>query len=109
MSKRGFVIEVIGKPYEVRFTESPVPNDGLMGRSSIVSSRIWIRDDLEPFAQRQTLLHEIVHMIGDDCSLDLSETQVSVIANGLASVKELRFDFPEDRPSMEQLLRGSRP
>jgi hypothetical protein len=89
-------IRIMGRPYAVRYSNGAVTNDSAMGRSTIVMAQMWIRADMDSFGKRQTLLHEVIHAIGDDCALELTETQVSVLANGLASIAELHLDLLEE-------------
>jgi hypothetical protein len=93
MSEWRFVIEVMGRPYTIRFSEATTSSSSHMGQSCNTKAEIWVRQDMDSFGQRQTLLHELIHAIGDDCSLDLTETQVSVIANGLATIRELSLEL----------------
>jgi hypothetical protein len=88
-------IRIMGRPYTVRHSNAPVTHDSMMGRSGSITAEMWIRADMDSFGKRQTLLHEIIHAIGEDCALDLSETQVSVLANGLASIEEFHLDLLE--------------
>lgn len=86
-------IRIMGRPYTVEFAKGYLSNDTVMGRASSLTAQIFVRADMDPFGQRQTLLHEILHSIGDDCDLGLTEVQVSVLANGLASIEELHLEI----------------
>jgi Zn-dependent peptidase ImmA (M78 family) len=44
---------------------------------------IVIRDDLSPDMERQTLLHELVHVIETQCGIQLPETTVDSFATHL--------------------------
>ena len=86
------IVEVMGRPYTVDFVESGFPS-APMGRCDTTLAMIQIRRDLDPFGQRQTILHELVHAISEDCGLKLDEQQVAVLSNGLASIKQILLEI----------------
>lgn len=85
-------LRILGRPYSIIEKEAHYQDDPMMGRCNTITAQIILRKDLENFGKRQTLLHEIVHAIGDELVLDLTEKQVAAIAIGLASIKELMLE-----------------
>lgn len=65
---------------------SPMLNDTLMGQTNTGTQRIAIRDDLAPHAERDTVMHELLHVVGCATGHDLEEHQVSAISPVLLDV-----------------------
>lgn len=75
--------------------ESPVAwgHDTSMGRADIKTQTIRISDRLSDGIALNTLIHEILHLIANLNDIELSETQVGVIATGL-------FTLIQDNPEL---------
>lgn len=87
-----FTVKILGRPYTIRFVEGFLAD--YMGRCNAAQAKIVIRSDMDAFAKRQTIMHEIIHAISEDCALRLEEYQVSAISNGLATIEELELRIP---------------
>lgn len=73
-----------------------------MGRCSLALLEIQISKHMPPHAQGSTLIHEIIHMIADMHSIELSEHQVDSLALGL-------FSFIRENPKLlTKLTKGER-
>lgn len=58
----------------------------LFGLWSIVNEEILVSGELQPAAAYCTFLHELIHAIDYDRSINLSEKQTDQLANGLAAI-----------------------
>ena len=78
-------IKILSQEVEVKESNPQEWSDNGMGRSSTKDNRILINKDMPDDAKTNTLLHEVIHMIANMNSIELNETAVSVLANGLFS------------------------
>lgn len=81
-------IRIAGVDYEVVEFDSRL-NRNLMGEEVYAESKIYIADNLPPDKKRETLLHEIMHIIYQNCYLqpgDEEERVVSALSTGLYQV-----------------------
>jgi hypothetical protein len=78
-------ITILGKPYELEYCKSSDIN-GMLGSANRAKQVIRINvDDQGPDQTKETLLHEVLHMINDELKLDLAESVISCLAVGLYS------------------------
>ena len=56
------------------------PLDGYLSQ---VDDTIYVRNDITKINQLQTMIHELVHCIGNEYAVPLDETQTNVFANEL--------------------------
>ena len=73
-----------------------------MGRCSILQLEIQINKHLPPHLQSSTLIHEIIHMIADLGSVELTEQSVDALALGM-------YSFIKENPKLvAKLIKGDR-
>lgn len=72
-------LTILGKQYQVKMVDTEEYN----GKINVNKATIWIRRDLSKQQQEDTLLHEVIHAISSELSLDLTERQVRVLATTL--------------------------
>ena len=93
-------VRVMGRKYKI--TEPSLINDGMqtLGLAHFDAACINIRDDHgTESAYANTLLHETLHIIDNAAGLDLSEKQVTVLANCIMGVLS-------DNPEFVQCILG---
>lgn len=82
-------VKVGGKSFEVEFVDNwekdGENSDGAMGQVFQRELKIKINSNWDKW-NKETLLHEIVHVISDDRGLKLAEKQVEQFTNGLYQV-----------------------
>ena len=78
-------ITILGKPYQIHYVDK-VDDDDNSGESNIRTGEIKVLNALTPHLSRETLLHEIIHIVSDELYLELSERQVAALSVGLYSV-----------------------
>lgn len=97
-------ITILNHTFEVRDEDPSIWADSAMGRACLIEQVITINNRLAPGSKLTTFLHEIVHMICDIQSVELSETQISALSVGIQSLlvesensylKELIMDCKE--------------
>lgn len=93
-------IKIMGKQYDVSIF-GPNGVDTVEGLSSQPDLYIKYRSDLPPANVDEVLLHEAVHMISDSLDLDLVETQVVGLGNGL-------YQLLMDNPKLIKLITGNK-
>jgi len=95
-------IEVVSYPilvgnqeYEVREADPLGWNQGSMGCVNIIESKILINENMNDTQKASTLMHEIIHIIADQNSLECacSEQEVTILANGV-------YDFIVNNPAV---------
>lgn len=95
-------VEVVAYPilvgnqlYEVREADPLGWNQGSMGCVNVIESKILINENMVETQKASTLVHEVMHIITDQNSLDCahSEQDVTIIANGV-------FDFIVNNPDV---------
>jgi Zn-dependent peptidase ImmA (M78 family) len=60
-----------------------VGGDACYGKIDYVSSIIYLNSANTPSQSKSTLLHEVIHGVEDMYGVELSEEQVTTVANGL--------------------------
>lgn len=80
------IIKVFGKTYSIRLSDNHSREDGHLGRSDIKKLEIVICKDMPKEVMEETLLHEIIHQILDQCAIESTEILVSTISTGLYGV-----------------------
>lgn len=89
-------IKIMGKQYDIS-TFEPNGVDIVEGLSSQPNLYIKYRSDLPPANIEEVILHEAIHMISDSLNLDLVETQVVGLGNGL-------YQLLKENPKLIELL-----
>lgn len=74
-------------------------SEGGMGRASLKEQIIRLNDVMPTDVRHSTLLHELVHLISNLTSIELSEVQVDVVAQGI-------FTLMKDNPEMVADIAG---
>jgi hypothetical protein len=78
-------ITILGKPYKIDYCKSSDIN-GMLGSANRAKQVIRINiDDQGPDQKKETLLHEVLHMVSDELKLGLTESIISCLAVGLYS------------------------
>jgi hypothetical protein len=85
-------LRILGHTVRVERVRSPWVLSAKMGESDVDRGVIRILAGLEKSVDDATVLHEAIHIISDHLSLDLNETEVSGIAQGLFALFQ---DNPE--------------
>lgn len=84
------MLRIAGKIYEVKEFDPQIAPD-CMGREVYEKSTIYIRNDMPDDVKRETLLHEIIHILYANAYLkpgDEEERVVGTLSNGLFQVLE---------------------
>lgn len=67
--------------------ESPTHwSEGGMGRASLKDQTIRLNDVMPNDVRHSKLLHELLHLISDLTSIELSEVQVDIVAQGVFTI-----------------------
>jgi len=94
-----FTVRLLSHDFRV-IVESPTHwSEGGMGRASLKEQTIRLNDILPPDTRHSTLLHEVIHLISDLTSIELTEVQVDVVAQGM-------FTFMKDNPKIMSVIAG---
>ena len=78
-------LTILGKPYSVRFTTGELSGEAILGSANRTKATIVLRNDIAPAQIRETLLHEVIHMIDQELLLGLEEADVCRLSVGLFS------------------------
>jgi Zn-dependent peptidase ImmA (M78 family) len=78
------IIKYLGHEITVSYYKNH-PMSGHMGMCNIEKEAIHLSETLTASNRQATALHELIHYISDDFSLDLSESAVCTLANVLYS------------------------
>lgn len=81
-------ITVLGKVYEVVESDE-ITMGGNMGACCRLSQTIVLSKDQGKDQMRDTIIHEIIHLINEELKLELDETTIARLGCGLASVDVL--------------------
>jgi hypothetical protein len=80
-------VEVLGKTYDiVRIREDT--GMGNLGAAAVHHQKIFLRQDIGPDQVKDTLLHEIIHLVDNELKIGLEEEDVARLACGLYSAKK---------------------
>jgi Zn-dependent peptidase ImmA (M78 family) len=81
-------LKILGRPFIVEYKdfEKLVQHNGMSGNCTGHKQLIQIDSSNPRERQENTLLHEIIHLISDDLSLEFSEETVKRITTGLYQV-----------------------
>ena len=94
-----FKIRLLSHEFRV-IVESPTHwSEGGMGRASLKEQTIRLNDVLPNDTRHSTLLHEVIHLISDLTSIELTEVQVDVVAQGV-------FTLLKDNPEVVADIAG---
>jgi hypothetical protein len=85
------VVRVFGRNFYITYTgiEGGMTNLGLTHYNE---SLVNIREDQRPIEEKDTLLHEFIHVIDHIMECELEERQVTILAHGLIGIFQ---DNPE--------------
>jgi hypothetical protein len=85
------VVRVFGRNYYITYTgiENGMTNLGL---THFNEGLVNIREDQRPIEEKDTLLHEFIHVIDHVLECELDERQVTILAHGLIGIFQ---DNPE--------------
>lgn len=96
-----------GFEYRVIFRHD---SDDDFGKTCLAEKTIWINDRYSKQVQRETLLHELLHVALEDCPLvefpidkkgDMEEALVRFISPRM-------FQFLQDNPKLKQFIWGGK-
>jgi len=73
-------VKILGCNVKVKYFDNLHRSDCDMGRCDSKMNIILVNAEMPEDVQRQTLLHEIMHKLSDDLSLNLTEDQVSALS-----------------------------
>ena len=89
---------ISGQPIELECSPTAKSCNYIYGMCWTDKGYIWINKDMPEFLQKQTLLHETVHMIENLYEIkNLSETDVSIFGN-------VFLQFLQDNPEIVRWL-----
>ena len=84
MKKKSETISILGKPYSIRWTDDTLTGGGaIMGAANRTEQTIVLNKQVGRDQMRDTLMHEVIHIISGELSLELAEETVSRLAVGL--------------------------
>lgn len=83
-------ISILGKKYTINFVPPSLITENY-GHADYSSLSIALSEVMEEDLMQEKLIHEVLHMIDTDLSLDLTEEQVSRIAVGLYSTGRIKL------------------
>ena len=88
MANRPKQVKILGKPYTLTWQTPPRDNGepDYWGRVYPDTAHIYIEPKMPPAQRLDTLLHETLHAISNQLSLDLDEKLVHRLAAGLTAV-----------------------
>lgn len=72
-------MKICGEQHELIYSDPNGWSDNL-GRANLREAKILINKNMNRETQEKTVIHEVIHQIASDNSLDLSEIQVSVLS-----------------------------
>ena len=78
-------IKITGKAHKIR-TLNLGENSDNMGRCDMVRQTIELNKLMPNDTLRETLLHEIIHVINENCATEMTENQVATISSNLYGV-----------------------
>lgn len=78
-------IKVFGKPYAINYVDQVDETDSL-GECDVRLCEIKILNTMCDAQKKDTLIHELLHIISEELRLGVSEKQVASLAVGLYSV-----------------------
>lgn len=87
-------VYVLGKPYTVK-RMAEVDANGMLGAACRSAQRINLNKEQADDQLRETLLHEVIHIVNDELLIGLSEEDVSRLSVGLYSAG-CRVDEEDD-------------
>jgi hypothetical protein len=77
-------VEVLGKPYSVKYLDD-LDIAGNMGCAKRGSQGIRIKNDLGIHQEEESLLHEVIHIVDGELTLNLDEGTIARLAVGIYS------------------------
>lgn len=78
-------IKILGKEYKIEYVDNKTLG-GNFGDCNTANAYIRINKDITKQQQEDTLLHEVIHIISDELTLELTEGQVGRLATILYSI-----------------------
>lgn len=79
-------IKLFSQVFELRKFIPSKDNPKAMGRFSEYEGRFLINEKLKDPQKAITIIHEVTHAIADINNINLSETKITIIANGFYSL-----------------------
>lgn len=102
------VITILEHDIKVKFFEPTLLTDNVFGKCSLTSSEIYVDSSLSVDMQNSTVLHEIVHLIADLQSVELTEQMVDSLSLGILSLLRNNKEFIRELSNKQKVtLNGS--
>jgi Zn-dependent peptidase ImmA (M78 family) len=86
-------IKVMNNIYEIEFTNDLYDVYGAYGLFNSRTNVIKIQNNMQQDNMKAKLLHELIHAIDEQLQLQLSEQQVSCIAENIITFSDIEFKF----------------
>lgn len=87
---RPTTVSVVGQPFSVEYSDAadshPLSRAGAAGRTMPEQQRLVVKEGMAAHQERDTLLHEVLHVIGEITGAGLKERHVGVLAPVLLDV-----------------------
>ena len=95
---RPTLVRFLGRNYNITYSDidSGMTNLGL---THLNEGLVNIRNSQPPVEERDTVLHEFIHVVSHVMEIDLDERQVTVLAHGLTAIFQ-------DNPSFGEYITG---
>lgn len=78
-------IQILGKTYKIEYVDNKTIG-GNYGDCNTTKAYIRINKEITKQQQEDTLLHEVLHIISDELTLEMNEGQVGRLATVLYSI-----------------------
>ena len=86
---------ILGQPFDIIMKPQAEMEDEL-GCCQVTYNTIFLRQDMKDEKMGEVLLHEIIHAVGENLNLDLTENQVNNLAVGLYPIfRHQRLDLTD--------------
>jgi len=99
---KDLVIRICSHDIDVEFCDPGLWSDSGLGRASLLKAKIQVNNALSTDVMMSTLLHECMHLVSDIGDLELSEAQVSGVANGVFSIIKDNPDLVKELVTLVQ-------
>ena len=94
------VIRILSHDINIEFSNPDLWSDGGLGRACLKASKISLNDNLSTDLTLSTLLHECIHIISNMMDLELSESQVSGVGNGIFTIIKDNHEYIKELVSL---------
>lgn len=78
-------VNILSKPYEIVYAKDAQVASSLMGSCNRSMQRIMIVGDIGKEQIEDTLIHEVLHIIGNELGIGIKEADIMRMAVGLYS------------------------